>query len=71
MDKHSFAVLFGREIDESPIFKEAMNSNNGAYISHQVASAMGRGEMFFYILSPHANHRVAIVFIKSTILFVE
>lgn len=41
-----------------------MNSNNQTDIPHQSSPAMRSRQMLFYVLEPHSNHRVSIVFIQ-------
>jgi hypothetical protein len=57
-------MLFGWEIDESPILQKSMNSYNAAYISDKISPALGRRKIFFNIFPPHANDRISIITIQ-------
>lgn len=61
---YSSAMLFGLEIDKSPILQKSMNSHNAAYISDKISPALSRRKIFFYIFPPHADDCISIIAIQ-------
>ena len=52
----SLGVLPRGEIDDAPIFKEAVNPDDQADIPHQEPAAVGGRKVLFNILEPHPHH---------------
>lgn len=59
------------KIYQAPVLEETMDSNNTADVSHQISPAVSRRQIFFYILSPHPDYRITVVFIELAVFGTE
>jgi hypothetical protein len=66
-----FRSLLGWEVDESPMFEECMDADDGADIAWETFPADGGREVFFGVFLPKVDDKVAIEFVEFWGFFKE
>lgn len=71
LHNYSLTVLLRWKVDQSPVFKEAVNSNDATDISNKISAALSGREMLLHVFSPHTNDEIAVVFVQFAVFAAE